>query len=152
MSLPYKSPPSNIGTALAAITLHWSLLAVHCVVTLVCSRAACRDCITFHFFRIALHFFCIALYFTVLHSNQLYFIVFNYIALYSIELHFNFFSIALHCIVLYCILLHCIVLYFISIVIFSIRYRYLLQELEVSSPPGEIIGYVRQKWTFIKPK
>jgi len=27
-----------------------------------------------------------------------------------------------------------------------------LQELEVSAPPGEVIGYVRQKWTCIKPK
>jgi len=27
-----------------------------------------------------------------------------------------------------------------------------LQELEVSSPPGTVIGYVSQKWTCIKPK
>lgn len=27
-----------------------------------------------------------------------------------------------------------------------------LQEIEVSSPPGTVIGYVKQKWTCIKPK
>ena len=27
-----------------------------------------------------------------------------------------------------------------------------LQELEVSAPPGNVIGFVRQKWTCIKPK
>ena len=27
-----------------------------------------------------------------------------------------------------------------------------LQELEVSSPPGEVIGYVKQVWTCMKPK
>ena len=27
-----------------------------------------------------------------------------------------------------------------------------LQELEVSSPPGTVIGYVSQKWSIIKPK
>ena len=27
-----------------------------------------------------------------------------------------------------------------------------LQELEVSAPPGEVIGYVRQTWSCMKPK
>ena len=72
--------------------------------------------------------------------------LFNSIALKSTVLHLI--SSVLNCTDFYCIELY-------STVILLLYFPYdrdVLQELEVSSPPGEIIGYVRQKWTFIKPK